>query len=366
MKRRIFYVLLFFIIFFSQAKGNNISASYNDTTKIKSQFLAYPIAFYLPETRWGFGAAGFYNFRFKNEKPTSNPSQVQFTFSLTQNRQVIMTIPFELYRSNNLWKFKGEISYYRYVYNFYGIGLSSKFDDKESFRANYPRFRIDILRRYKRFFAGFRFRVDNMQIEDKKVNGLLENGNYTGEDGGVISGIGLVGQLDTRDYIFNPTKGVFMETEIFANAKFTQSNFTYQRLSLDFAKYVRIKQDHTLAFHINTAMILGDPIFYDLLYFGSPKLMRGFQDRRFKDKNILVLQGEYRFPIYKWVQGVSFLSGGTVAASYSEIFENDYKISFGAGLRIVLNKKDRVRLRLDYGRTINEGGALYITINDAF
>jgi len=66
------------------------------------------------------------------------------------------------------------------------------------------------------------------------------------------------------------------------------------------------------------------------------------------------------------VQGVSFLSGGTVAASYSEIFENDYKISFGAGLRIVLNKKDRVRLRLDYGRTINEGGAIYITINDAF
>jgi len=205
-----------------------------------------------------------------------------------------------------------------------------------------------------------------MQIEDKKVNGLLENGNYTGEDGGVISGIGLVGQLDTRDYIFNPTKGVFMETEIFANAKFTQSNFTYQRFALDFAKYVRIKQDHTLAFHINTAMILGDPIFYDLLYFGSPKLMRGFQDRRFKDKNILVLQGEYRFPIYKWVQGVSFLSGGTVAASYSEIFENDYKISFGAGLRIVLNKKDRVRLRLDYGRTINEGGAIYITINNAF
>lgn len=53
---------------------------------------------------------------------------------------------------------------------------------------------------------------------------------------------------------------------------------------------------------------------------------------------------EYRFPIYKWVQGVSFLSGGTVAASYSEIFENDYKISFGAGLRIVLNKKTELGL----------------------
>lgn len=366
MKRRIFYTLLFYIILFPQVKGNNIGASYDDTTKIKSQFLAYPIAFYLPETRWGFGAAGFYNFRFKNEKPTSNPSQVQFTFSLTQNRQVIMTIPFELYKSNNLWKFKGEISYYRYVYNFYGIGMSSKFDDKEPFRANYPRFRIDILRRYNRVFAGLRFRFDNMQIEDKKVNGLFEKGDYTGEDGGIISGVGLVGQLDTRDYIFNPTKGVFMEAEIFANSKFTQSNFTYQRFSLDFAKYVGIKEDHTLAFHINTAMILGDPIFYDLLYFGSPKLMRGFQDRRFKDKNILVLQGEYRFPIYKWVQGVSFLSGGTVADSYSEIFKNDYKVSLGAGLRIVLNKKDRVRLRLDYGRTINEGGAIYITINDAF
>ena len=78
------------------------------------------------------------------------------------------------------------------------------------------------------------------------------------------------------------------------------------------------------------------------------------------------MQGEYRFPIYKWLQGVSFLSGGTVSTVYSDIFKNDYKMSFGAGLRFVLNKKDRVRLRLDYGRTINEGGALYITINDAF
>lgn len=366
MKRRIFFVLFCFTIFFSKTKGNNISVIYGDTTKIKSQFLAYPIAFYLPETRWGFGGAGFYNFRFKNEKPTSNPSQVQFTFSLTQNRQVIMTIPFELYKSDNLWKFKGEISYYRYVYNFYGTGLSSRFEDKESFKANYPRFRIDVLRRFNNVFAGVRFRLDNMQIVGKKENGLLEGGDYTGKNGGLISGIGLVAQLDTRDFIFNPTKGVFMETEVFVNDEFTQSNFSYQRFSLDFAKYLRIKQDHTLAFHVNTAVILGNPIFYDLLYFGSPKLLRGFQDRRFLDKNILVMQGEYRFPIYKWIQGVSFLSGGTVSSVYSDIFKNDYKMSFGAGLRFVLNKKDRVRLRLDYGRTINEGGALYITINDAF
>jgi outer membrane translocation and assembly module TamA len=94
--------------------------------------------------------------------------------------------------------------------------------------------------------------------------------------------------------------------------------------------------------------------------------MRGFQDRRFLDKDVLVLQSEYRFPIYKKVHGVCFASTGTVAHTYSDLLYNPYKLSYGLGLRYVLNEKDRVRLRMDYGRTLHEGGAFYITINDAF
>ena len=81
---------------------------------------------------------------------------------------------------------------------------------------------------------------------------------------------------------------------------------------------------------------------------------------------MLVLQTEYRFPIYKRLQGVTFVSSGSVSDQYLDLFSNHYKWSYGAGLRFVLNKKDRIRLRLDYGLTTNEGGAFYITVNEAF
>ncbi|MGB4959065.1 MAG: BamA/TamA family outer membrane protein [Saprospiraceae bacterium] len=332
--------------------------------KNKSQFLAYPVAFYLPETRWGFGVAGFYNFRFSGEPPTSNPSQIQFTASYTQNKQVLLALPFELYRFENRLKLKGEFGYFRYVYNFYGVGNDSKTEDRETYSADFPRIRLDALRRFDKLFLGFRFRFDHMKFSN--LGPILTNDNITGKNGGTISGLGTIAQWDTRDFIYNPTKGFFLETEVFVNDHWTGSDFNYVRLTVDLAYYQKLAEKHTLAMHLNTSTVNGNPIFYDLPYFGSPKLMRGYLDRRFMDKNILVLQSEYRFPIYKSLDGVSFLSTGDVGGTYASLFSGDFKFTFGGGLRFTLNKKDRVRLRLDYGRTISEGGAFYITINDAF
>ena len=357
----LFIVLCFPNFGYSQTNSGQITDE--DSIK-KNQLLAYPIVFFLPETRWGFGAAGLFNFRFKNESDQSNPSQVQFAASLTQNKQIILTFPFELYLNENEWKLKGEIAYYKYLYKFYGIGIDSKADDKEFFQARYPRIKADILRRFDKVFVGLRMRFDNMSIVEK--GSLLESGRFTGKDGGINSGAGIIAQWDTRDFIYNPTKGFFLETELYFSGNFSGSDFNYQRYALDVSRYFYISNNHTLALQFYNATIQGDPIFYEMLFFGSPRLMRGYQDRRFKDRNMLVAQSEYRFPIYKRIQGVTFLSLGTVAEKYNELYTNPYKYSYGAGLRFVLNKKDRIRLRLDYGISKDEGSAMYLTVNEAF
>lgn len=363
--RYLISILLITFLYACPSMAANVRTT-TDTIAPKSQFLGYPIAFYLPETRWGFGAAGFYNFRFRGESSASNPSQFQFSVNYTQNKQIIFTIPFELYLKENRWKAKGEISYFRYVYNFYGIGTDALFEDRETFTATYPRFRMDLLRRYGNIFTGFRFRQDRMKITNQKPGGLLQNNLITGNEGGIISGFGWVFQWDKRNFIYNPNKGFFIDMELFANGKYTGSDFSYRRMSVDASTYFKLAEDHTIAVQCSTATIAGDPIFYDMLYFGSPRVMRGIQDRRFKDRNLMVWQTEYRFPIYRRLQGVSFLSTGTVAPRYSDLFTNVWKFSYGAGLRLVLNKADRVRLRLDYGLTPGEGGAFYATIHDAF
>jgi hypothetical protein len=45
---------------------------------------------------------------------------------------------------------------------------------------------------------------------------------------------------------------------------------------------------------------------------------------------------------------------------------NDFKYSFGGGLRIALNKSERLNLRIDYGSTKDGTNGLYFQIGEAF
>jgi outer membrane protein assembly factor BamA len=310
--------------------------------------------------------SGVYNFRFRNEPPKSNPSQIQFTLGYTLNKQIIFTLPFELYASDNKYKFKGELGYFRYFYNFYGIGPKSRIEDKESYEVHFPRFRADALRHLGKSFVGLRYRYDRFDIKSIKTGGILDTQNITGKSGGNISGIGLVLQYDSRDYLYNATKGFFIDGEYFINDKWTGSDYKYTRITIEATHYTKLKDKHTFVSNFIIRAINGDPIFYDLTYFGTPRFMRGYQDRRYMDKCETILQGEYRFPIWKRFEGVAFASIGNVSSRLDYIFDTPLKIAYGAGIRYVLNRADRVRLRLDYGLTPNEGGAFYITINDAF
>ena len=74
---------------------------------------------------------------------------------------------------------------------------------------------------------------------------------------------------------------------------------------------------------------------------------------------------EYRFPIAGRFGGAVFGSTGTVAPDLGKTFSSAYKNAAGVGLRYIINKRDGVRIRVDYGRT-TEGGNFYFTIKEAF
>jgi hypothetical protein len=95
------------------------------------------------------------------------------------------------------------------------------------------------------------------------------------------------------------------------------------------------------------------------------KRTRGINNRRFQDNAELSLALEYRFPIAGRFGGAVFGSTGTVAPDLGEIFSSAYKNAAGAGLRYIINKRDGVRIRMDYGIS-SEGGNFYFTIKEAF
>ena len=94
--------------------------------------------------------------------------------------------------------------------------------------------------------------------------------------------------------------------------------------------------------------------------------MRGYFTGRFRDKSFTALQAEYRFPIWKWISGAAFGSAGFIDGSIGNYSTSNLLKAGGMGLRFVVNKKNRMILRLDYARNGTEGGAYYIRLNEAF
>ena len=342
--------------------NDSIASDTSYQSKEDFNITAFPLAFYLPETSLAFGAVGIMVFN-AGEFKTWRKSQIQLGLSYTLKKQFLLFIPYEVYFKQN-WKWHGELGYYRYFYNYFGIGIDAEKDDLETFDATYPRVISTLAYRLTdHFLAGIQYRFDNFKIP--RTDSLLTAQNPTGIKGGIISTIGLSLTYDSRDDIFYPRKGLFANAVYEVSDQYTGSNFGYSLLQLDLTYYYTIKEKHTIAANFYSGFTFGDAPFFTHYYLSSGKRGRGFNDRRFIDRNIELLQIEYRYPIYKRLRGAAFVSSGTVSPTLNDLFKTKQKLSYGAGLRFQLNKKQMSHIRADVAHA-NEGFQFYITIGEAF
>lgn len=355
-------VLVGAICFFGlTAYSQDQDTTRTDTTNVNS-FSGFPVLFYLPETSLAFGALGASTFNIGKQK-SWRPSQVILSFAYTLKKQVLIFAPYELYYRED-WKMEGELGYYKYFYNYYGIGSNSKKEDLESFNANFPRF-INTLsyRVTPSNFVGVRVHLDAFKL--KNQDSLLLKESPTGINGGTLFSTGLTYSLDTRDNIFYPRKGFYVNFISEFSSKKMISEFDYSLFQVSASHYYQFRENHILASNLTTGTLVGDAPFFSYLYMSSSKLARGHADRRYIDKNMAVLQTEYRFPIYKRLRGVAFGTLGNVGTNYGSIFKTNLKLTGGAGLRFQLNKKVMNHLRVDVAGS-REGVQFYITIGESF
>ena len=290
-------------------------------------------------------------------------SQVQLGLAYTLKNQLLLFIPYELYYKER-WKLQGELGYYRYFYNYYGLGNNSSKDDLETYDANFPRVISNLSYRLnKSFFIGALYRFDNFEIP--RVGSLLENDQLPGISGGRVSNIGLTASYDTRDDIFYPSKGIFINLTSEVSTSILGSEFKYSQVQLDISKYTEIWKNHIIVANLFSGITLGEAPFFNYYYLASGKRSRGFADRRFIDKNIALAQLEYRYPIYKRFSGVAFGSAGTVSPSFNELSNESIRLAYGLGLRFQLSKHQKSNIRLDLANSF-EGFQFYLTIGEAF
>lgn len=331
----------------------------------KSSLITLPIVFYTPETRLGGGAAALFTFRFTNEPPGVRPSQLQLGLAYTQEKQILSYLPFDIYFKEEKWYISGEVGYYRYVYRFFGLGNATP-AESEAFEADFPRLQLNVQYMFRpRLYLGMWYGMDDYRITQREADGELSKGQITGQEGGVISGLGFIANYDSRNHLFYPTGGQRLQFRTFFNRQLLGSRFDFDRYSLDWSYYFPLGKA-VFATNLVGEVLSGEVPFQQLALLGGPKRMRGFFEGRFRDKNMWILQAEYRRAI-KGIFGMVIFGGmGNVAPRPARLFNQKVHLAYGLGLRIRLTKKDKINLRIDVGW--NEEGSLspYLTVAEAF
>ncbi len=349
-----------------------------DTLAKKNTLLAYPVAFYLPETRWGLGASGFYNFYLNKKDSISPPSQIQLNAAYTQNKQYGIAVPFQLFWKERKHTLTGEVGLYNLNYLYYGFGAGNWNGINEKYNAEHLQFRLNYLRKVKpNFYAGLRWWYDKYEVNewtDIQPEPLLSKA--PGAFGSTTSGPGLLGLWDTRDNIYFSFSGHYLELVAQHQDKIWGSDFAYNRYRIDYRKFIQTTKNQSVALQAFGDFISGDVPFNQMAAIGSSKRMRGFYEARFRDKNLLLLQSEYRCYFYQRFGAVAFFNYAVLSNKIEQFSLANDHASAGAGLRFAFDKNKRVNLRLDAAWPVGVGqytdknfaqqGVFYFTVGEAF
>ncbi|MBC8110215.1 MAG: BamA/TamA family outer membrane protein [Verrucomicrobia bacterium] len=342
----------------------------NERTEKKQGIFVMPILYYTPDTRFGFGAFGVFYFKLKNKKTQTETrlSYAKLLADYTLNRQLDIWNSWNIFLKDEKYLTKGELRYRIFPDRFYGIGNNTDEADVEKYQYNLVSIKMLLLRKLKKnVFIGGDYQLSYVHKIQTQNEGQLNTGNITGGNGGLNSGFGAVFLIDSRDNVVNATKGLLFEVSSYFYGKALGSDFTFNNYNITFNQYFMIKRftGHVLAFNTVANFNNGNPPFLNLATVGGDEILRGYAKNRYRDMNFVGGQAEYRLPLW-WRFGlVGFVGLGDVFRSTADLSFQKLKYSYGGGLRFMVNKKERLNIRFDYGFG-KQSNSFYLSITEAF
>ncbi len=345
----------------------------NDTSDVANpQLLVYPTLAYAPETSWEFGLSGLYVY-YANRDTSNRLSEINgFTF-LTLENQYGLWFDHAIYSDRNTWFFLGRMRLQSFPLFYHGIGMQTPKSYIAQVEVNQIAIKERILRQlHNNLFIGFE--IDYQRLSG--VNFIWEESNEASFDfplgSNGLSSIGLGFGLvhDDRHNVLNVRKGLFSEQAILHYDALWGSTYTFTSYLSDTRLYRPIGKQNVLAMQLFGQFNTGDVPFNQLALMGGESIMRGYYYGRYRDKNQVATQIEFRFlpiPFHftNRIGAAVFAGTGTVFEQWNEVNPSNFVFSGGAGLRFLLFPKKDIWTRLDFAFT-KEGNGIYLFIGEAF
>lgn len=357
---KISFVLLFIIQY-------SVSFSQQDSSVSRKGTILLPVISRSIETDWAFGLAGSFTIRLSKDDTVSRTSNVQSLLLYSLRKQFVAAINGTIYFPNEKYILTGQLSLSSFPDKFWGVGNNAPDSNEEAYTFQqyyiYPHLQRKIT---SRLYLGVLYEFQDVFKVDYIKGGLLDQQDVPGKEGYKISGLGASITWDSRNHAFTPDRGSFFQFLFNHFGKYLGSDYDYTNYVIDARKFFRFYKRQVLALQAYGFFNAGTVPLRSLASFGGANSMRGYYDGRYRDKDQMVFQAEYRVPVWKRFGVVAFGNTGGIAAKLSEFSVSEFKYSYGAGLRYALSKRENLNLRLDYGIGQGNSHGFYIQLGEAF
>ncbi|SMO65438.1 BamA/TamA family outer membrane protein [Solitalea koreensis] len=350
----------------------------DSSKKVHKVFL--PVVSYNPSTGFEFGVLNNTAF-YLGDHLTTRLSVVNVRLSYTTNKQFFSYIRSNIITDNNRLNFTGDWRWYISSQPTFGLGTQTNAQDDINLDYSLLRFYENVVVRLAGpFYAGAGLYIDkyyNIADHGTAEDPYQQYAEKYGFDPSEYNsnGLGLTLQVDSRDNTINAYKGIYASLGQRFYMKGLGGSSNWSQFLAEFRAYQRLSRNahRRLAFWVYANLIIsGTAPYMSLPAIGWDTYSnagRGYEQGRFRGKQLVYAETEYRFPIVNsgLLGGVMFVNATTASNDDGSVkLFNTIRPGYGAGLRIKLNKLSRTNITVDYGRGQQNSSGIYFNVQEAF
>ena len=337
-----FQIILIASLFFSSI---NLNAQLkNDSTKKPVKIAAIPIINY-NRTQGIYLGATISAFYTVNKKDTISPASSTGLVGLyTQEKSWAFGVMQQFYLKEDTWRvraiaFRGNVNF-----QFFNGDADANVGSFENYSSESYMMIGQVQRKiWKRLYGGFYAEYNSNKTYFTSQGDSLDTRK--------MSNIGYIFSQDSRDNVYFPTKGIFMNFKNQFYRDWTGSDDNFTRFKVNYNQFFDLLKDqrHILVARMNLEIATGNVPFQGQAIVGMEDI-RGYSEGKYRGNQLYTLQSEYRWMFNDSRFGmVGFLGVATAVESVSDIFNTSLLPGVGAGLRFRLIPSLKVNVGADVG-----------------
>lgn len=317
-----------------------------------------------PETGFQYGA---YVMRiFAQQTPTVPQNRLEALLQGTTEGQYQAYVWPSVYVSDGAWNISGKLGGKYWPSDYYGQANQTA-DEGDSYADSALESSVSATRKVTdTLYLGASLLAEFHRIDaliDPSQADLLD-ASVAGQSGGLYTGLGISGRIDSRDNTDWSTSGQLWSSRLDLYSEALGSDVGFYLAQVSAAHFITLGAD-VLAVRAHGQLASAKTPFTHLPKPTGDRTLRGANGNRWIDFTALGGQLEWRKTLGpKWA-GVAFFDSIQVAPSLAELQVREFHSSVGLGLRFATTP-DRFNVRLDIGLVDAQELNFAITVGEAF